>query len=167
MTLENINNIVTKLALEEVVANILSKNKTYVEEGGFREGPESNKLISVDISSYFQVIDAFSMPRFRYRPEDKTFVKYGIFRIFNLFIYLFIYDYIYILFDIDIFYYYCYCHFLFLFFSVEANPQIFASASTKSAIYKDRYELIKQRLLRNENFRPPPFDSLNQDYIKV
>jgi DNA polymerase epsilon subunit 2 len=38
---------------------------------------------------------------------------------------------------------------------VEGKPTLFGSAASKAHIFRDRYDLIKQRILRNDQFKPP------------
>ncbi|KAI9340311.1 DNA polymerase alpha/epsilon subunit B-domain-containing protein [Obelidium mucronatum] len=46
--------------------------------------------------------------------------------------------------------------------------QLHATASLQSQMLRDRYELIKQRIMRNENFRPPTFAAAkNSDYYEI
>ncbi|KAJ3026377.1 UNVERIFIED_CONTAM: DNA polymerase epsilon subunit 2 [Siphonaria sp. JEL0065] len=46
--------------------------------------------------------------------------------------------------------------------------QLHATASLSSKMLRDRYELIKQRIMRNENFRPPTFAAAkNEDYYEI
>ncbi|KAJ3382906.1 DNA polymerase epsilon subunit 2, partial [Entophlyctis sp. JEL0112] len=46
--------------------------------------------------------------------------------------------------------------------------QLHATAAIQSHVLRDRYELIKQRVMRNENFRPPTFAAArNTDFYEI
>ncbi|KAL9552178.1 hypothetical protein PS6_004621 [Mucor atramentarius] len=48
------------------------------------------------------------------------------------------------------------------------HPTLLPEASEKGNMYRERYKLVKQRLLRNENFCPPNMsDASNSDIIKI
>lgn len=45
---------------------------------------------------------------------------------------------------------------------------LLASADAKGDVYRDRFNLIRQRVLRNENFLPPSLQIIDNDsYLKV
>ena len=48
------------------------------------------------------------------------------------------------------------------------NISLVSTADAKADIYRDRYNLLLQRILHNENFSPPSFQNVEKDsYLKV
>lgn len=53
-------------------------------------------------------------------------------------------------------------------FRSKERSTLLPEAHEKGDMYRERYKLVKQRLLRNENFCPPNMsNSSNSDIIKV
>jgi DNA polymerase epsilon subunit 2 len=50
---------------------------------------------------------------------------------------------------------------------VTEPKRLFANAEEKASLFRDRFELIKQRLLRNEAFRPPSFAAGYSTYFHI
>lgn len=103
---------------------------------------------SIDVSQYLQVVDAFSMPSMQYDYHRKGFIQWVS------------------------------CSSISLWWlhnqtygehtrSLE-KPSLLSSADAKGDIYRDRFNLIRQRVLRNENFLPPSLQIIDNDnYLKV
>jgi hypothetical protein len=50
----------------------------------------------------------------------------------------------------------------------KEKRSLLASADAKGDVYRDRFNLIRQRVLRNENFLPPSLQIIDNDsYLKV
>eukprot|EP00842_Homolaphlyctis_polyrhiza_P000013 jgi/Hompol1/1011/HPOL_004494-RA len=49
----------------------------------------------------------------------------------------------------------------------KQHGAIIATADARTALFRDRFELIYQRLLRNEAFRPPAFATNDDSYFKI
>lgn len=79
-----------------------------------------------------EVIDAFSIPRYRYHHDQSVFLKYAI-------VVLIFKDYFPHTWGDRI----------------EEKPSLFGPAASKALIFRDRYDLIKQRIMRNDQFKPP------------
>ncbi|CAO3675892.1 unnamed protein product [Umbelopsis vinacea] len=48
------------------------------------------------------------------------------------------------------------------------KPSLLSSANAKGDVYRDRFNLIRQRVLRNENFMPPSVQLIDNDsYLKI
>ncbi|KAK9763417.1 DNA-directed DNA polymerase epsilon, subunit B [Basidiobolus ranarum] len=48
------------------------------------------------------------------------------------------------------------------------KPQLFATAGNKASLFRDRHDLLRQRILRNENFVPPAFSNRDKgEYVQL
>ncbi|KAJ3041234.1 DNA polymerase epsilon subunit 2 [Rhizophlyctis rosea] len=139
--------IVDRDSLEEVVESTFRKanvNEAFAGEGSMDVDDEGQTSVAVgDVSEYFHVIDAFDIPRWRYKPDDKAFVKYasgskiaehGLEQTLTLLTVR----------------------------RATDPPQLLAPASSRWAMFSDRYHLIRQRILRNDAFRAPSFANQNE-----
>ncbi|TPX59514.1 DNA-directed DNA polymerase [Powellomyces hirtus] len=95
--------------------------------GGMAGGSDADLDVNINIeniAAYMHVIDAFDVPRWKFRSDGKSFVE------------------------------------------VAQSGHLLAGASQKAAGYRDRYDLIKERILRNEAFRASSF-ARKDDYLEI
>ncbi|KAJ3143556.1 DNA-directed DNA polymerase epsilon, subunit B [Geranomyces variabilis] len=87
--------------------------------------PDTSSAGTIDeLSAYLEVVDAFAVPKWRYRSDGRMFVR-----------------------------------------CTEA-PKLLAPAREKAAAYRDRFELVRERMLRNEAFRSSSF-ARRDDYLEI
>ncbi|KND04980.1 DNA polymerase epsilon noncatalytic subunit [Spizellomyces punctatus DAOM BR117] len=117
--------LVDRASLEEVVQNIFRKsainqaleNAVSASSNGDSEavGGMVGEISIEDIAGYLHVIDAFSTPRWKWRPDSKQFTR------------------------------------------SHEKPRLLAPPAAKAVAFRDRYDILKQRVLRNDAFRPSTF----------
>ncbi|KAJ3414875.1 DNA polymerase epsilon subunit 2 [Chytridiales sp. JEL 0842] len=106
---------VDKESLKSIVDSLVRKNSVNQLHDADDEGSQNACAAALDdISALLHVVDAFSVPKWVYITEKKSFTR-----------------------------------------NTEAN-HVFATASAKAAVCRDRFDLIRQRILRNDMFRPSP-----------
>ncbi|KAG4102701.1 DNA polymerase epsilon, subunit B [Neocallimastix lanati (nom. inval.)] len=98
--------LVTRSSLEEVIQKTIERNIVHDTLGKY----DNDSIGFNDIQKYFHILDAFSLPKYIYNLQSKTFRR-------------------------------------------DTTPKrLFANAQAKGKLYQERYNLIKQRILRNELF---------------
>ncbi|KAJ3295638.1 DNA polymerase epsilon subunit 2 [Borealophlyctis nickersoniae] len=132
---DNDNRMVDRASLEPIVESLLKRGtavQSYAAAGSLAnmdiDGEEEENARAgrrrVDVADYMRVIDAFTVPKWRYRSVEKTFV------------------------------------------SVEDKAHLLAPAAARNALFRDRFDLIRQRILRNDAFRAPGF-AQEGDYFEI
>ncbi|KAJ1981501.1 DNA-directed DNA polymerase epsilon, subunit B [Dimargaris verticillata] len=123
--LESLKTVVlAKLQTHQVPVSKLQADPSTVNDSGLdsdlgldNDMRHEQSLADVDIRDHFHVIDAFTVPRWRYDTLRKKFVPYS------------------------------------------QPAQLLSAAEAKAQIHQDRYDLIRQRLMRNEHFVPSTFSA--------
>ena len=139
---EDYSQIVTADHLEVIYARLqaLEGNDADAEHDG-RNGTAEDAN-NIDPSTHIRIIDAFDMPWLHFDGEKRTFVHHA-----NI-------------------------------ASTSGNaagtsaarklPSIGAAADSKAAYLRDRYNILKQIILRNEHFSPPALPGHDREnYMKV
>eukprot|EP00833_Pecoramyces_ruminatium_P016690 jgi/Orpsp1_1/1190722/evm.model.d7180000080758.1 len=98
--------LVTRSSLEDVIQKTIERNIVHETLGKY----DNDSISFNDIQKYFHILDAFSLPKYIFNTQSKTFRRDTVSR------------------------------------------KLFANASAKGKLYQERYNLIKQRILRNELF---------------
>ncbi|KAL1916903.1 uncharacterized protein VTP21DRAFT_5100 [Calcarisporiella thermophila] len=121
--------IVERIALEKIIEHLQTSapGNPYLDKVHVDDTPqvpadepfidEEEEQDEFDPSQYLNVINAFNMPKIRYRADIKGFS------------------------------------------SDAGGASLFADASAKARVFRERYEVIRQRVLRNETFSPASFST--------
>lgn len=135
--------IVNVTALEEVYARLQAVEAgNGADEGQMDHGQDQADpdAISLDPSTYTRVIDAFDMPWLHFDGEKKTFVHHNNLTTSNTN-------------TKD---------------GARKKPSMAGAPESRAMYLRDRYNILKQVILRNEHFSPPALPGHDRDsYMKV